>query len=258
MPRDHLLVILDHVRIWLSYYCNLHWAHCDRYKRLMEPSQLPLQDNTALIRRCCLRNVSVAGGEPPFDIVLLCAVAIAHANKQGLQVQSGEFGQIPIADVTSIFDHRESLTFRFSFDRAEGENVYRFRGTTGVHAFVLRQMFGAVTGRALEQARMTANRDNLIEAPDVYLQLPSIGIDPFSVKPVFASRPHTQQPGRAFPALPSYLPTRPRFFCNSRLPDRRPLAGRGKSRESTGLWEEPPINVFCCAEQPRVLLATAA
>ncbi|NOJ43950.1 radical SAM protein [Bradyrhizobium australiense] len=269
MPRDNLLLIVfDHVRICASLYCNLHCAHCyvpeeyrDQYKRLMEPSQFSLEEMMTLICRYCLRKVSVPGGETPFNIVLLGVVAIVHASKQGLQVQlnPGGLGQVPIADVISIFDDRERLTFQFRIDGANRETD-RFRGRPGVYASVLRQMFGAVNGGALVRARMTVNRHNLSESLDAYLLLSSIGIDAFRIKPMFASRRRIRQLGCSFAALPSLLPPLPRARSsyNGRLPDRRPLAERGKSCNSPGLGKELPINITRCAEQPHVSLADAA
>ncbi|MHC4046102.1 hypothetical protein [Bradyrhizobium sp. 23AC] len=249
MPRDNLLLIVfDNVRMRVSFYRDLHCARChipevyrdqfiyrDQFKRLMGLSQFSLEEMTALTCRSCLRNVPVTGDDQAFNIVFLRVVAIAHANKQGLQVQNpGGLGPLPIADVTSIFDDRERLTFLLSFDRAEGETLDRFRGWPSVWALVLRRKAGAVNGLASVQARMTVNRRNLSEAPDAYLGLSSIGIDPFGIKPMFATRRHTQQAGYAFVALPSLqsaLP-RPRSSCSSRLPDRRAFAGQGTSCES--------------------------
>lgn len=188
MPRGNLLLIVfDNVRMRVSFYCDLHCAHChipevyrDQFNRLMGLSQFSLEETTALTCRSCLRNVPGTGDDQPFNIVFLRVVATGPANKQGLQVQPnpGGLGPMPSADVTSIFDDRERLTFLLSPDRAEGETLDRFRGGPSVWALALRRKVGAGNGLALVQARMTVNRRNLSEAPDAYLGLSSIGIDP--------------------------------------------------------------------------------
>ncbi|MGY4327366.1 hypothetical protein ACVWWG_001783 [Bradyrhizobium sp. LB7.2] len=217
-----------------------------------------------MVRICRYRlwKVPMSGDERPFKIAFLHAVATAHAYKQGSQVQlnPGWLGPIPIVDVTSIVGDREWLTFRFSFGRTEGKAVECFHGRPGVYAFVLRRMVGAVSGLASVQASTTVNRHNLSEAVEDYLQLSSIGMDPFNIKPMFAARRHTQQPKCAFAALPSLQPAtpRPRSSCNSHLPDGRPLAGQSTSCESTGLRQEHPINIECYAGQPHASLADAA
>lgn len=51
MQVDHPLpIVLNHARICVSFYCNLHCEHCyapeeyrDQYKRLLEPSQLSIE-----------------------------------------------------------------------------------------------------------------------------------------------------------------------------------------------------------------------
>lgn len=270
MPRDNLLLIVfDNVRMRVSFYCDLHCAHRhipevyrDQFKRLVGLSQFSLEEMTALTRGSCLRNVPGTGDDQPFNVVFRRVVATAHANKQGLQVRPnlGGLGRMPIADVTSIFDDRERLTFLLSLDRAEGKTPDRFRGGPSVSALALRRKVGAVNGLASVQARMTVNRRNLSEAPDAHLGLSSIGIDPFGIKPMFATRRHAQQAGCTFVALPSLqsaLP-RPRSSCSSRLPDRRAFAGQGTSYESAGLWQVLPNNIISNAQQPHVSLADAA
>lgn len=202
MPSDHPLpIVFNHARICVSFYCNLHCEHCyvpeeyrDQYKRLLEPSQLSIEEMTEfvdlLVDKYSLRKVSLTGGEPLLERVFpRTAAVMAHASKRGLQVQlnTGGLGQVPIYDVASFFDDREKLTFQFSFDGAKRNTVDRFRGRAGVYDSALRQMAEAANCGALVQARMTANRHNIGEALDAYRLLSSIGVYSFRVKPMFAS-----------------------------------------------------------------------
>ncbi|MCA6112617.1 radical SAM protein [Bradyrhizobium cenepequi] len=196
-----LPIIFDHMRISISFYCNLHCDHCyvpeeyrDQYKRLLEPSQLSVEEITnfldLLVDEHSLRKVTVTGGEPLLKIVFPRSAALmAYANKRGLHVQlnTGGLGQVPIPDVVSIFDEREKLVFQFSFDGANKDTVDRFRRKPGVYESALRQMHEAVNRGALVQARMTANRHNIGEALDAYRLLSSIGVDSFKIRPMFAA-----------------------------------------------------------------------
>ncbi|MGY4319496.1 radical SAM protein [Bradyrhizobium sp. JR3.5] len=202
MPLDNPLpIVFDHMRISISLYCNLHCDHCyipeeyrDQYKRLLEPSQLSIEEMTnfvdLLVDRYSLRKITITGGEPLLKIVFPRSAALmAHANKRGLHVQlnTGGLGQIPISDVVSLFDGREKLVFQFSFDGAKRDTVDRFRRKPGVYESALRQMSEAVNCGALVQARMTANRHNVGEALDAYRLLSSIGVDSFKIRPMFAA-----------------------------------------------------------------------
>ncbi|MFG3594611.1 radical SAM protein [Bradyrhizobium sp. RDI18] len=197
-PRS---ILFDHVRIAVSFYCNLHCEHCyvpeeygDQYRRLVEPSQLSIAEITnfleLLVEKYFLRKITIAGGEPLLKAVFpRSAALILYANRRGLDVQLNTLGlgQVAIRDVASIFDDREKLMFQFSFDGAKRETVDRFRGKAGVYKSALRQMAEAVNCGALVRARMTANRHNIGEALDAYRLLSSIGVDSFEVRPMFVS-----------------------------------------------------------------------
>lgn len=222
----------------------------DEYICLVESSHFSLEGITALMSRYCLRNVSVPCGEPPFDIVFLRALAMAHANKQGLQRQlnPGGFARIPIVDVTSIFD-RETITFRFSYDSAEGRLWTAFAAKGAITPSYSARCFGAVMGRALVQDRSTVNRHNLSEAhrslqyqADVCFQASHSTIRMrFCRATIFA----------ADYAVPSILlqqsPARPTSTCGVR---QKPRLNRPCARA--------PINITRCAEQPHFFLADAA
>lgn len=196
-----LPIVISHARICVSFYCNLHCEHCyvpedyrDQYKRLLEPSQLSVEEMTdfidLLVDKYFLRKISLTGGEPLLKLVFpRTAAVMAHANKRGLEVQlnTGGLGQVPIPDVVSIFDDPKKLAFQFSFDGAKRETVERFRGKAGVYDSALRQMAEAVNCGVLVQARMTANRHNIDEALGAYRLLSSIGVHSFRTKPMFAS-----------------------------------------------------------------------
>ncbi|UPJ47799.1 radical SAM protein [Bradyrhizobium sp. 200] len=201
MPLDNPLpIVFDHMRISISYYCNLHCDHCyipeeyrDQYKRLLEPSQLSVEEVTnfvdLLVDRYSLRKLTLTGSEPLLKIVFprsAALMALAQARPSG-PVKHRGLGQIPISDVVSIFDDREKLVFQFSFDGANKDNVDGFRRKPGVYESALRQMHETVSRGALVQARMTANRHNLGEALDAYRLLSSIGVDSSKIRPMFAA-----------------------------------------------------------------------
>ncbi|MET4753876.1 radical SAM protein [Bradyrhizobium sp. RT11b] len=202
MPPDKRLpIVFDHLRLCVSFYCNLHCKHCyvpqqyrDEYKRRLEPSQLSVDEMThfidLLIDRYGLTKVSVTDGEPLLRVVFPRTEAVlAHGQKRGMQVQlnTAGLGQVPISDVVSIFDDPGKLTLQFSFDGAKRDTVDRFRGKPGVYDSALRQMSEAANCGVLVQARMTANRQNIAEALDAYRLLSSIGVGSFRIKPMFAS-----------------------------------------------------------------------
>ena len=192
---------LDHMRISVSYYCNLHCEHCyvpldyrDQYKSLLEPHQLKIEEMTSFIdmlkEQHSLRMISVTGGEPLLNKVWPRTKAVLeHAEKLGLAVQinTGGLGQVPIQNIATVFKNPEKLTFQFSFDGACAETVDSFRGRKGVYNSALRQMAEAINAGALVQARFTANRHNITEALDAYRLLSTIPITSFKIKPMFAA-----------------------------------------------------------------------
>src|SRR5262249_3585979 len=103
-------IVFRHLRLCVSFYCNLHCEHCyvpedyrDQYKRLLEPSQLSTAEIIdfidLLIDRYFLRKLSLTGGEPLLNVAFPRSKAVlAHANRRGLQVQlnTGGFGQVQI------------------------------------------------------------------------------------------------------------------------------------------------------------------
>lgn len=194
-------VIFDHMRISVSYFCNLHCEHCyvpeewrDGYKKLLEPSQLTVEEIKKFIDQLVddhlLRKISVTGGEPLLKLVFPRTKAVLeHANARKLEVQlnTGGLGQVPIIDIVSIFDDPKKLLFQFSFDGARKETVDGFRRVKGVYESALRQMGEATRLGARVQARMTANRHNIGEALDAYRLIASIPVDSFKIKPMFAS-----------------------------------------------------------------------
>src|SRR3954453_19243615 len=90
---------IDHMRIAVSYYCNLHCEHCyvpelnrSKYRQLLESSQLELDEIRSFIDRLVdemsLRKVTVTGGEALLAPVWSRAkVVLRHALDRGLTVQ---------------------------------------------------------------------------------------------------------------------------------------------------------------------------
>ncbi|MET4118026.1 molybdenum cofactor biosynthesis enzyme MoaA [Bradyrhizobium sp. JR1.5] len=95
MPVDkRLSIVLDQLRICVSFYCNLHCKHCyvpqeyrDEYKRRLEPSQLSVEMPDCidlLVDQYGLTKVSVTGGEPLLRTVFSRTEAVlAHGKKAG-------------------------------------------------------------------------------------------------------------------------------------------------------------------------------
>lgn len=267
MPRANLLpIVVGYVRIRVSVYCNLHCAHCYLPENCeinagsLSSHRSSAEEMTTITCRYCPRKASATGGERPFSIVIRLVIAAAHANKLGLQVQPNPewLVPIPIASVASVIDDRERRTFPFSFDRTE-EAVDRFDRGPGVFAVVFRQMIGAVSGLASVQVRMSCNRHHISEAEHVSAVLIN-WTALFGIKLMCATRAHTKQPRCVFAALLSLQPTMPcaRCSCNRRARDQRRLAALGTSPESTGLWQDLPINITCYAGQSHIALAYAA
>lgn len=195
------LVMMDHMRISVTYYCNLHCEHCyvpvdyrDQYKKLLEPSQLSVPELESfvdtLVERHFLRKLSVTGGEPLLRVVWNRTSALlrkANEHKLEVQINTGGMAQVPIADVVGIFDDPRKLLFQFSLDGAKKETVESFRNRKGVFESALSQMKQAVELGANVQARMTANRHNIAEAQDAYRLVADLGVDSFKIKPMFAA-----------------------------------------------------------------------
>jgi MoaA/NifB/PqqE/SkfB family radical SAM enzyme len=194
-------VYIEHMRISVTYLCNLRCEHCYvpedfrvHYKEVLGDKELSVERITGfideLIENHGLKKVSVTGGEPLLKPVWARTKAVlSHANQRGLnaQLNTGGLGQIPIPDIVSLFDDPSKLMFQFSLDGSKAETVDRFRGHRGVFDSALRQMAEAVQAGAKVQVRFTINESNYDEALDTYRVAASIPVDQFKVKPMFAA-----------------------------------------------------------------------
>ncbi|HWM89182.1 MAG TPA: radical SAM protein [Thermoanaerobaculia bacterium] len=194
-------VFIEHMRISVSYQCNLHCEHCYvpedfrmKYREVLGDKELTLDQIRAfideLIENHGLEKISVTGGETLIKSVWERTRAVlAHANLRKLRVQvnTGGFGQIPVPDIVGIFDDPSKLTVQISLDGSRAETVDRFRGRRGVFDSALRYMSDLTAAGAKVQARYTINESNYDETLGAYELVGSIPIASFKVKPMFAA-----------------------------------------------------------------------
>ena len=185
MTKD---VQIDHMRISVSYQCNLRCEHCYvpeefrmRYRETLGDKELSLDQIRGfidhLIEHHGLQKVSVTGGETLIKSVWARTQAVLeHANRRGLRVQlnTGGLGQIAIPEIVRLFDDPTKLMLQISLDGASAESVDRFRGRRGVFDSALRQMAEVTRAGAVVQVRFTINESNYDEALATYELVSSI------------------------------------------------------------------------------------
>lgn len=194
-------VQIDHMRISVSYQCNLHCEHCyvpeefrTKYRQVLGDKELSLDQIRGfidyLIESHGLKKISVTGGEALIRSVWPRTKAVLeHANLRGLSVQlnTGGLGQIPIPDIVRLFDDPTKLMLQISLDGARAETVDRFRGHRGVFDSALRQMAEVTRAGSQIQVRYTINESNYDETLETYELVAAIPVHSFKVKPMFAA-----------------------------------------------------------------------
>lgn len=199
MPSND--VRIDHMRISVSYQCNLHCEHCYvpedyrvRYKEVLGDKEMPLERITEfidfLMESHGLEKISVTGGETLIKSVWSRTRAVlSHANRRGLRVQlnTGGLGQIPVPEIVGLFDDPSRLMVQISLDGSKAETVDRFRGHRGVFDSALRYMAELTAAGAKVQSRYTINETNYDETLGAYELVSEIPIQSFKVKPMFAA-----------------------------------------------------------------------
>jgi MoaA/NifB/PqqE/SkfB family radical SAM enzyme len=194
-------VRIDHMRISVSYQCNLHCEHCyvpedfrTKYKEVLGDKEMSMEQITGFIDFLMdnhgLEKISVTGGETLIKSVWARTKAVlSHANRRGLRVQlnTGGLGQIPVPDIVSLFDDPSRLLVQISLDGSKAETVDKFRGHRGVFDSALRYMAELTAAGAKVQARYTINETNYDETVGAYELVSEIPIESFKVKPMFAA-----------------------------------------------------------------------
>ena len=194
-------VRIDHMRISVSYQCNLHCEHCyvpedyrTKYREVLGDKELSLERITGfidfLMENHGLEKISVTGGETLIKSVWgRTRAVLSHANRRGLRVQlnTGGLGQIPVPEIVELFDDPSRLMVQISLDGSRAETVDRFRGHRGVFDSALRYMAELTAAGAKVQARYTINESNYDETVAAYELVSEIPIQSFKVKPMFAA-----------------------------------------------------------------------
>lgn len=194
-------VRIEHMRISVSYQCNLHCEHCyvpedyrTKYREILGDKELSLDRIRGfideLIEKHGLEKISVTGGETLIKGVWNRTKAVMeHANLRKLRVQlnTGGLGQIPVPEIVDIFDDPSRLMVQISLDGSKAETVDKFRGRRGVFDSALRYMAELTAAGARVQSRYTINETNYDETLGAYELVGSIPIDSFKVKPMFAA-----------------------------------------------------------------------
>jgi len=194
-------VRIDHMRISVSYQCNLHCEHCyvpedyrTKYREVLGDKELSLERITEfidyLMENHGLEKISVTGGETLIKSVWgRTRAVLSHANRRGLRVQlnTGGLGQIPVPEIVGLFDDPSRLMVQISLDGSRAETVDRFRGHRGVFDSALRYMAELTAAGAKVQARYTINESNYDETVAAYELVSEIPIQSFKVKPMFAA-----------------------------------------------------------------------
>jgi organic radical activating enzyme len=160
-------ITIEHMRISVSYQCNLRCEHCYvpedfrmRYREILGDKELSLDQIRGfidfLIDNHGLEKVSVTGGETLIKSVWQRTHAVlAHANRRRLRVQlnTGGLGQIPMPDIVGIFDDPARLMVQISLDGSSAATVDRFRGRRGVFDSALRAAADLQDAAGLRQAQ---------------------------------------------------------------------------------------------------------
>ncbi len=194
-------VRIDHMRISVSYQCNLHCEHCyvpedyrTKYKEVLGDKEMSMDQITGfidfLMENHGLEKISVTGGETLIKSVWSRTKAVLlHANRRGLNVQlnTGGLGQIPVPEIVSLFDDPSRLMVQISLDGSKAETVDKFRGRRGVFDSALRYMAELTAAGAKVQSRYTINETNYDETLGAYELVSEIPIQSFKVKPMFAA-----------------------------------------------------------------------
>ncbi|MES1241743.1 MAG: radical SAM protein [Acidobacteriota bacterium] len=199
MTRNN--VRIDHMRISVSYQCNLRCEHCyvpedfrTKYKEVLGDKEMSMDQITGfvdyLMENHGLEKISVTGGETLIKSVWSRTKAVlSHANLRGLRVQlnTGGLGQIPVPEIVSLFDDPSRLMVQISLDGSKAETVDKFRGRRGVFDSALRYMAELTAAGAKVQSRYTINETNYDETLGAYELVSGIPIQSFKVKPMFAA-----------------------------------------------------------------------
>jgi MoaA/NifB/PqqE/SkfB family radical SAM enzyme len=193
---------IDHMRIAVSYYCNLHCQHCyvpelnrTKYRELLESSQLELSEITDFIDRLVdnlgLSKVTITGGEALLKPVWERArVVLQHALGRGLTVQlntSGS-GQIRMAEVAEACgDELDRFVLHLSLDGVDEARVDEFRGRRGAMRGSLRTLREAGELGMRVETRYTITEENAYDTVPTYEVVSQHKGAVFLAKPMFAA-----------------------------------------------------------------------
>jgi MoaA/NifB/PqqE/SkfB family radical SAM enzyme len=193
---------IDHMRIAVSYYCNLHCQHCyvpelnrSKYRTLLEDSQLSLEELTGFIDLCVdrmgLNKVTITGGEAMLHLVWPRTQAVLrHALDRGLTVQlntSGS-GQVRMAQLAAACGNAiDQLVLHLSLDGVDEERVDAFRGRKGAMRGALRSLREARDLGIAVESRYTITEDNRQDTVATYDLVSEHAARAFLAKPMFAA-----------------------------------------------------------------------
>lgn len=192
---------IEHMRISVSYQCNLHCEHCyvpeefrTKYRQVLGDKEMSLDQIRGFVDQLVddhgLEKISVTGGETLIKSVWERTKAVlAHANRRGLRAQlnTGGLGQIPVPEIVGLFEDPSKLMVQISLDGCREETVDRFRGRKGVFKSALRHMAELTAAGAQVQVRYTMNESNLDQTLGTYELVGGIPVHSFKVKPMFAA-----------------------------------------------------------------------
>lgn len=193
---------VEHMRIAVSYYCNLHCQHCyvpelnrTKYRQLLEDSQLELDEITSFIDLCTddmgLRKVTITGGEAMLHLVWPRTKAVLqHALSRGLTVQlntsgSGQVRMHTLAEACG--DRLSQLILHLSLDGVDEERVDIFRGRKGAMRDAMRSLVDAEQLGITVEARFTITEENRDDCVATYDLVSQHGARAFMAKPMFAA-----------------------------------------------------------------------
>jgi radical SAM protein with 4Fe4S-binding SPASM domain len=193
---------IDHMRIAVSYYCNLHCEHCyvpelnrTKYRQLLESSQLSLTEITdfidLLVDQMGLGKITITGGEALLHLVWKRAkVVLRHALDRGLTVQlntSGS-GQVRMSEVAEVCGSDvDKFVLHLSLDGVDEERVDRFRGRKGAMRAALRTLRDAAALGMAVESRYTITEDNAGDTVATYDLVSDHSARAFLAKPMFAA-----------------------------------------------------------------------
>lgn len=202
VPSSRTARSIDHMRIAVSYYCNLHCQHCyvpelnrSKYRTLLEDSQLSLEEITGFIDTCVdrmgLSKVTITGGEAMLNLVWPRTRAVLrHALDRGLTVQlntSGS-GQVRMAQlVAACGDDLDRVVLHLSLDGVDEERVDAFRGRKGAMRDAMRSLREARDLGLAVEARFTITEDNRQDTVATYDLVAEHSARAFLAKPMFAA-----------------------------------------------------------------------